>query len=87
MSASIYWEPIKKRVSGLGVDTPSSFIEAMRETFGDGSSWELGPEALTKLKAMAAVGRQSFGGDKCNPYAELVEALEESEHIRVWAEW
>lgn len=80
MSASIMWRPTGGSKS-LGVSAPSSFIEAMGATFGQGP-WKIGEAHIPTLRAMAAVYSHQD-----NPYAKLAEIIETRGEVEVWAEY
>lgn len=84
MSATICWRPTDIKDHYLErCGAPSSFIDAMAQTF-DGFPVELSVAAIPRLQAMAAV----FGGaDESNPYLELIEVLENHKSVKLWAEY
>lgn len=85
MSATIFWKPKLPAAGTVPCWAKSSFIEAMRVTFGDTPSWTLGPGDIPVLKGMAATH-----GPEDNPYRFLIEKIEqggEARTITVWAEY
>jgi hypothetical protein len=81
MSANIYWKAVEPtRGTRLSSWAPSAFIASVEKAFGSL------PTVLTEadvptLKGMAAMCVDAGG----NPYEELIEAIETSGAVEIWA--
>jgi hypothetical protein len=83
MGATIFYRQVKPQDNtSLGVDAPSSFIEAMEKAFGD-KPWRLTEEDVQVLKGMAAV----YDGYSEHPFKDLIKAVERLGVVEVWPEW
>jgi hypothetical protein len=85
MSATILWEPYRKpEGQSLWTMAPQNFMETLRHL-----GWEvggtLGKRHLAALQALAYQHPDKDSGK--NPYAQLAEAIEKYDEVRVWAEY
>ncbi len=80
MSANVYWR-LSERGYDLNVDSPSTFIRTLEETFGTLPVLLTGPDVKI-LMAMAQVWDRTP-----NPYEVLAEAIAKHGEIEVYAEY
>lgn len=79
MSATVLYQAVKGKALSLGA--PSSFIAILERQFG-GGPWSFDTTDDAVLQGMeAAVDDKDYRA----AFAELREALEKHENIRVWA--
>ena len=82
MGANIYFRPVKpKNKYAVCSMAPQSFMETMRKAFGD-FPCELSEADLQKLNGMAIMFT-----DDCNPYTDLIDAINKHGTIEVYAEY
>lgn len=81
MSASILWEPLRPGKS-LGVNAPSLFMVALRYAFEADLPRVFSSSDVPVLRGMAA--GMSHEAKAIN---KLIEAIDEFEQVRVWAEY
>ena len=85
MSATILWEPYRApKGESLWTMAPQNFMETLRH-LGWEEGGNLGRKHLAALKALAY--QFSDKDTTKNPYAQLVDAIEKYDEVRVWAEY
>jgi len=82
MSASLCWCPVPKRSSTLSAMAPQHTMDILEE-IGIEFPGEAGQEHLSSLRALS----KSWPDQKHNPFADLVNAIEEHNRVRLWAEY
>ena len=84
MSATIYWEPVDPSPAHLYVMAPSWFMGCLSR-----AGMEL-PHTFSKndipvLKGLAA--SMAAEDDNVNPFMQLIKAIEDHNHVSVWAQY
>jgi hypothetical protein len=77
MSANIYYRPLKKTDASISVGSPSSFIEAMNNAFGESRVWNLNTTDIATLRGMRAASKDPI-------YGELIDLIEKLDGIEVY---
>ena len=81
MSANLYWSPIRKG-KDLPVNAPSSFMDALGRALGSSGPWTILSSDAPILRGLAA-GLQH----EREAIEAILDALDQHEQIKVWAEY